>query len=150
MGLNRFSPKDIERAIENLNKVSKVKYQSNGAYGYTQLAVSIPNSSGCISTMSNGNTKKELYYQIQFVLDWIRNESSAHYNMNNCRHRDELNHFEGKKDISLIREYTDKKSNEKTYQCSCCRQEFTEIDFKQNHKPISYDTIRKKRDEYID
>jgi len=71
----RITQEMIDIAIDRLNKVSKCKYVSNNAYGYSQLSMQYPNSTG-ISDLSLGNTKSELYHQIHFLLDWISFENN--------------------------------------------------------------------------
>jgi len=136
----------LDHAIESLNSHSKCEYVTNDAYGYSQLAVHEPNSVGCISNMSLGNTKKELYYQIQFALDWIRKENDPKNHKDFCRHRGELNYFEGTKDMSLIDEYKDEKKKSVEYQCRGCHKKFSQPEFEQSHEPITYHQITEERD----
>lgn len=61
----RVTQKDLDQAIETLNKVSTVEFKPYNCYGYSQLNEA-KTGSNIYSTM--GCSKKELYYQIQFYL----------------------------------------------------------------------------------
>ena len=67
----------LNGAIERLNDITKCQYIPNDCYGYSQLAMKLPETSGAISSIyaAQGCTKKELYYQIHFYLDLIGKES---------------------------------------------------------------------------
>ena len=134
----RITDSDLQGALDRLNEVSKVNYVQNGAYGYSQLAHTLP-SQGGISTVSNGNTKKELYYQIQFALDILHNEKESRLNKFNCRHRDEFNRFEGKRDCTMISENVNHR-----FHCRACGQTVTEQDFKKSNIPITYELMKKQ------
>lgn len=71
----RVTQKMLDIAIDHLNSISKCKYVSNNAYGYSQLAMQHPNSTS-ISNLSLGNTKAELFYQIQFLNDYLTFEKN--------------------------------------------------------------------------
>ncbi len=139
----RITDSDLERALKRLNDVSKVNYEFNNAYGYSQLAHTLPNSGG-ISTVSNGNTKKELYYQIQFALDILHNDKESKINKFNCRHRDEFNRFEDKRDCSMIYVIKDDKKKTTRFYCRACGQDVTELDFKKSKIPITYEAMKKQ------
>ena len=94
---DRITESMLSHAIDRLNNATNNHYTQNNAYGYSQLAIKLPNTTG-ISNRSLGNTKKELYYQIQFALDILSDLKNPRYDMNLCTHKD------------LIRDYDNKKS----------------------------------------
>ncbi len=127
----RVSQSMLDAAIKRLNESSKCRYIPNDCYGYAQLAVQMPNSSG-ISNMSLGNTKSELYYQIQFLLDWISKEHNKEYHVKSCKHFDDFNMRDEFRDRGLIHEYKGK------YVCiSCTASKFTINEFNLNHKNMN-------------
>jgi len=139
----RITDSDLERALKRLNDVSKVNYEFNNAYGYSQLAHTLP-SEGGISTVSNGNTKKELYYQIQFALDILSNEKQKRFNKFNCRHRDEFNRFDGERDCTMIYVSKDDKRKTTTYHCRACGQNVSQQAYEKSKIPITYEAIKKE------
>jgi len=125
--MTRITQSMLDNAIKRLNQVSKGRYVPNDAYGYAQLAIQVPNSSG-ISNMSLGNTKAELYYQICFLLDWLSKEQNKEYHRKSCLHFDNFNMRGEIRDRGLIYDYKGK------YNCiSCNRTKFTKEDFDKNH-----------------
>jgi hypothetical protein len=68
--MRRITEKDLTFAIERLRAKTGLPFVRNDAYGYSQLAVSV-GEHGAISNVNAtlGNTKKDLYYQIQFCLE---------------------------------------------------------------------------------
>jgi hypothetical protein len=112
----RITQAMLDSAIERLNETTKRQFVQNDAYGYSQLAISLPNSTG-ISTMSLGNTKKELYYQIHFALEVLSKMENQEYDMAKCKHEDRNYNNEVS---SLIRDYGTKG---KKY-CISCHKEF--------------------------
>jgi hypothetical protein len=70
--MRRITERDVAFAIERLRKKTGLPLVRNDAYGYSQLAVSV-GEHGAISNVNAtlGNTKKDLYYQIQFCLEII-------------------------------------------------------------------------------
>ncbi len=127
----RITDSDLRRVIESLNSVSKVKYVQNDAYGYAQLAAHVPSSAGCISNMSLGNTKKELYYQIQFCLDWIGKEQNKSYHNALCVHYDNFNSPSEFRDRGLVHEY------DKKITCGSCGKKFDKAGLVENHLPTN-------------
>ena len=113
----RITQAMLDAAIERLNETTQRQFRQNDAYGYSQLAISLPNSTG-ISSISNGNTKKELYYQIHFALDVLEKMENPRYDMTKCKHQDTNSQNEVS---SLIRDYGTKG---KKY-CISCHKEFT-------------------------
>jgi len=132
----RITQSMLDFAIERLNENSKCVYVQNNAYGWSQLALGMPNSGGCINTLSNGNSKKELYYQITFLLDWLRYEKNQKNHKASCKHIDDFNRFEGKQNRSVSSEYNGK------YYCSGCRSYITKEEYEESIKPRSIDECR--------
>jgi len=129
---DRITQSDLDRVIKRLNDISKCRYAPNDAYGYAQLALQCPNSSG-ISNMSLGNTKSELYYQITFLLDWLSAEKNKANRKKSCEHFDNFNSRDEFRDRGLIYEYNHK-NDKKTYCCiSCHKTKFDVISYHNNH-----------------
>tara|TARA_R110000824_G_C15129574_1_gene668875 strand:- start:738 stop:947 length:210 start_codon:yes stop_codon:yes gene_type:complete len=55
----------LDGALERLARTSKVSIKSNNCYGYSQLMT----ADGYSLDATLGDTKKDLYYQIQFYLN---------------------------------------------------------------------------------
>ena len=134
----RITQSMLDSAIKNLNAVTKSMYVSNDCYGWSQLAAKSMNSGGGIHGLSHGNSKKELYYQIQFYLDIMRHEKDSRNWVKNCRHRDEFNSYDGKKNISVVSERDGK------FYCGGCEQEITKEDYIKSCKPITKTQLRKE------
>ncbi len=66
----RISQSNLDGALEKLNAVSKNKIKPYNCYGYSQLMTD--NGNTFYATL--GDSKKELYYQIHFLLDWLNLE----------------------------------------------------------------------------
>lgn len=126
----------LDFIIERMNENSKCFYEQNNAYGYSQLALAMPNSGGCINTLSIGNTKAELYYQVAFLLDWLNYEKDLTNHRKYCTHRDTFNRFGGKKDISVAHVYKDK------IYCSGCRKTITENEFDKSKVRVTFNQVR--------
>jgi len=61
----RVSQSMLDQAIETLNEVSKAKVKPRNCYGYYQLSHA---KTGNDIFSTNGCSKAELYYQMQFYL----------------------------------------------------------------------------------
>jgi hypothetical protein len=61
----RITQNMLDGALERLVRTSKVSIKTNDCYGYSQLRT----ADGYDLTATYGDTKKDLYYQIQFYLD---------------------------------------------------------------------------------
>ena len=61
----RITQNMLDGALERLARTSKVSIKSNDCYGYSQLMT----ADGHSLNATLGDTKKDLYYQIQFYLD---------------------------------------------------------------------------------
>ena len=61
----RITQNMLDGALERLARTSKVSIKTNDCYGYSQLMT----SDGYSLYSTQGDTKKDLYYQIQFYLD---------------------------------------------------------------------------------
>ncbi len=133
----------LENMIEQLNKISKCRYKLGGSYGMVHLEKCSMECTG-ISMVSQGNTKKELYYQLCTLLEWhhFERRSKQDY-VENCTHNDVFNLHGFKKgekhNTSHIREYNGK------YTCITCKKEFTKEEFEADQKPKSVEQLRKMR-----
>jgi len=70
----RIKMKDLENALERLNYYAKKKYTIEGAYGCVRL-VTEDRSRNITALM----TKRELYYAIQAIIEFILNERYGKY-----------------------------------------------------------------------
>ena len=61
----RITQNMLDGALERLVRTSKVSIKTNDCYGYSQLMT----ADGYSLDATLGDTKKDLYYQIQFYLD---------------------------------------------------------------------------------
>ena len=71
----RITQKDLEATLSLLNQNSKRVYRLGFSYGKVNLEVLEKGTS--INTVSVGNTKSELYYQLQTVLNYISREKKT-------------------------------------------------------------------------
>ncbi len=137
----------LELLIDQLNDISKCRYSLGGAYGGVNLQKKSMECTG-ISMLSDGNTKKELYYQLQMLLDWHSYEkrSKADY-VKNCTHHDifNLHSFkEGeKRQSSHINKYEEKGS--KYYQCITCNKKVSKAVYEASRIPKSHDELKNMR-----
>lgn len=79
--MTRITQKMLDNAIARLQAESNFKIVTNDCYGYSQLAAQYPNSTAERDLASSlGDSKKDLYYQIHFLLDWlsIQNDPTFH------------------------------------------------------------------------
>ena len=133
----------LEEMVQHLNDISKCRYKLGWSYGKVNLEQCSMECTG-ISTLSVGNTKKELYYQLRMLLDWhsFETRNKRDY-VDNCTHLDVFNIHNFKKgekrNVSHIHEYNGK------YTCSTCKKEFTEKQYKLNIVPKSAEQLRKMR-----
>ena len=68
----RVTQKMLDFAIERLQTHTKCKITTNDCYGYSQLAIELESGGIEMFDASHGDSKKDLYYQIQFCLDFLR------------------------------------------------------------------------------
>lgn len=61
---DRITQAQLDRAIERLVSESDIEIQTNNCYGYYQLMT----KDGHALDATYGDSKKDLYYQIQFYL----------------------------------------------------------------------------------
>ncbi len=137
----------LESLIESLNDISKCRYQLSGSYGYVGLQKMSMECTG-ISEISTGNTKKELYYQLQTLFNWKSAEKRSKMDyVKNCTHHDVFNihHFEKneKRDESHIRDY--ERKGKTIYECITCKKQFTKKQYEESHIPKDVETLRKMR-----
>ena len=62
--MRRITQKDLDRAIEELRSVTNLDIKPYNCYGYSQLRV----EDGSVIESTLGCTKKELFYQIRFLI----------------------------------------------------------------------------------
>lgn len=88
----RVTDSMIDAIIDRLNsnKKSNVLIVRKDAYGYSQVSVRYPNSTG-ESDLSLGNTKKELYYQLKLLEDWLGFNKRPELNIHKCTHKSDSN-----------------------------------------------------------
>lgn len=138
----RVTDSMLENLVERLNDISKCRYRLGGSYGYTSLEKCSMECTG-ISMVSQGNTKKELYYQLQLLFDWLNHEQNDVMDyIKNCTHHDVFNLHSIKNekiDASHIREYEGK------YTCLTCKKEFTKQEYEKSIIPKSAKQLRGMR-----
>ena len=139
----RVTDSNLESMVKQLNDISKCHYRLSGSYGKTDLEKNSMECTG-ISMLSQGNTKKELYYQLRMILDWHSFETrSIQDYVKNCTHHDVFNIHNFQKDEkrneSNIREYKGK------YICLTCQKEFSKKEYEKSIIPKSVEQLRKMR-----
>lgn len=130
----------LENVLKQLNSISKCRYKLAGSYGLTHLEKCSMECTG-ISSLSFGNTKKELYYQIRTLLDWHSFEKNSKQDyVKNCTHHDIFNIRNNEKiNASNIRLY----HNE--YRCLTCSKKFTKEQYEKSIIPKTSDELRSMR-----
>ena len=141
--MTRITQKMLDFQLEVLNDHSKCRYQIGSSYGHMNLELCSMECTG-IKSISMGNTKSELYYQL-LTLNSIHSEERTNKvdYVKNCTHLDtfNINHFEGeKKDVSHI--YKNPKGENI---CLCCKKVVSEAVSIESHKSRSSDELRKLR-----
>lgn len=139
----RVTDSMLRDMIDSLNSISKCKYALGGAYGKVSLEKNSMECTG-ISTISSGNTKAELYYQLSAILDYIRHEKNDKMDyVKNCTHHDvfNLHSFKDgeKRNSSHIREYDGK------FKCITCGKQVTKKVYEDSIIPKDVQTLRNMR-----
>lgn len=65
----------VENAIMRLANLTNLKLQTNDCYGYTQLGFARENGGISMIHATYGDSKRDLYYQIQFCLQVLEEMS---------------------------------------------------------------------------
>lgn len=68
--MRRITQKDLDMAIDQLRSVTNLDIKPYNCYGYSQLRL----EDGSVIESTLGCTKKELFYQIQFLMQVRRLE----------------------------------------------------------------------------
>lgn len=66
---DRITQSQLDKAIERLAEVTGLPITTYNAYGYSQLAVKVEGGGISMFSATYGDSKKDLYYQIEFALD---------------------------------------------------------------------------------
>jgi hypothetical protein len=137
----------LENLIESLNDISKCRYTLGGSYGRVSLQKMSMECTG-ISMISEGNTKKELYYQLQTLFNWKSAEKRSKMDyIKNCTHHDvfNLHSFDKneKRDESHIRDY--ERKGKTVYECITCKKQVSKDVWTKSHIPKDVETLRKMR-----
>lgn len=132
----------LDFKLAALNDNSKCVYTIGSSYGYYNLEKKSMQTTG-ISMISQGNTKKELYYQLCAILDVRRAEKFDKIDFKeNCQHLDTFNTHSfkdnEKRDMSHIREYEGK-----FYCLTCGKNDFTKKEYDNSHKPRTRQQLNK-------
>lgn len=119
----RITEKMLQYQLDILNDGSKCRYQIGSSYGRMNLEKCSMQTSG-ISSVSMGNTKAELYYQLQTLLSVRSSEKRDKIDyVKNCLHMDTFNlhSFKDneKREMTHIRESTDL-DGKFVYTCYTC------------------------------
>lgn len=69
--MQRVTQKMVDYAISRLAEKTKIKLQTNNCSGYTQLGFARENGGISMIDATYGDSKRDLYYQIQFCLQII-------------------------------------------------------------------------------
>ena len=147
----RITSRMLSFALERLNAGTKCKYKIGSSYGYYNLERASMECTG-IDSISMGNTKKELYYQIQTFLKIKEAEKNRKADfIKNCTHHDVFNlHYLKDNDMvnhGHIFKSEIKKKYQKliTYQCLTCKKFFRKSEYEENQRPKSRDELIKMR-----
>ena len=137
----------LESLLKQLNNISKCRYQIGHSYGLVHLEKCSMECTG-ISIVSQGNTKKELYYQLNTLLEWYNFEKRANHDyVKNCTHHDvfNLHSFKPneKRNNSHIHEYNGE------YVCITCNKKFTKEQYEQSIIPKTVEQLRDMRVEVL-
>ena len=143
----RITSRMLSFALERLNAGTKCKYKIGSSYGYYNLERASMECTG-IDSISVGNTKKELYYQIQTFLKIKEAEKNRKADfVKNCTHHDIFNlHYLKDNDMvnhGHIFKYELKGTT--VYQCLTCQKFFSKSEYEKNQKPKSRDELIKMR-----
>ena len=143
----RISEKDLLEIISDFCNETGVKFQLHCVYGAYGVQIRLPNSAGCVSDFIGLGTKKETFEKLQTIRRFFCNTDSR-FNRDKvalCQHRDSLNRYEGKKNVSVINHYTEKKRGKELdvfYCCGCGKTDLTQKDLKKSEIPITYRGLR--------
>ena len=147
----RITSRMLSFALERLNAGTKCKYNIGSSYGYYNLERASMECTG-IDSISMGNTKKELYYEIQTFLKIKEAEKNRKADfIKNCTHHDVFNlHYLKDNDMvnhGHIFKSEIKKKYQKliTYQCLTCKKFFRKSEYEENQRPKSRDELIKMR-----
>jgi len=77
----KITQRMLDLKIEELQKLSKCKIITNNPYSYFQLAIKLNHGISMFGS-TLGNTKKDLFYQIQFLIDWLKHEDDHKKGLN--------------------------------------------------------------------
>lgn len=141
--MSRITQSMLDFKIQALNDISKCRYSIGSSYGYYNLEKHSMECTG-ISMISQGNTKKELYYQLCVYFDILHAEKKAKADyVKNCTHLDVFNIHgmkEGeKRNMSHIREYNGK------FSCLTCQKQVKEAEFILSNVPRTRAELRALR-----
>ncbi len=119
----RITDKMLELQVEILNDWSKCRYRLGSSYGHVNLELCSMQTTG-IRSISLGNTKAELYYQLVTLNEIHSQEQNNKVDyVKNCKHLDTFNissfKDDEKRDMSHIRESTDL-NGKFVYTCYTC------------------------------
>lgn len=145
----RVSEKDLRDEIESFSEQTGVCFSPNFCYGSYGVQIMIPNSAGCVSDFIGLGTKRETYEELRTISQYFceTDKRFDKYKISKCMHRDSLNHYEGKKDVSVMHEYTQTKRGKeiKTYHCSAChRKDLIKQDYIKSKIPITWRGLKNK------
>ena len=146
----RVSEKDLKESIADFSETTGVRFELYCAYGSYGVNIMIPNSGGCVYTLIGLGTKKETFQELNMIQRYFCDTDKRFdkYKVSNCIHRDSLNHYEGKKNVSVLHSYTEKKRGKENtvYWCSACgnKNSLTEKDLKKSQIPITWRGLRKQ------
>lgn len=146
---DRISENELREKIDSLSEETGVRFTPNFCYGAFGVQIMIPNSAGCVTDFIGLGTKKETYHELNTIQRYLcKNDPRFEkYQISKCIHRDSLNRYEDKKDVSVMHEITKTKRGKEiiSYFCSAChRNDLTQKEFKKSHIPITFKGLRTK------
>lgn len=147
---NRVSERELIDTIDSLSEQTGVRFTPNFCYGAYGVQIMVPNSAGCVTSFIGLGTKRETYNELNTIKQYLcdNDERFKKYQVSKCTHRDSLNHYEGKKDKSVMHEITETNGRThkitKSYWCSAChRGDLTLKDFEKSKVPITFKGLQK-------
>ena len=147
MLMERITDRMLRFSLERLNDQTKCRYQIGRSYGYYHLERASMECTG-IDSVSMGNTKRELYYQIQTHLKIQEAEKNrkADY-IKNCSHYDVFNihHIKEGEKVKAGHIFEYELKGKTVYQCITCQKFFTKSEYETNQKLKSHDELIKLR-----
>jgi len=134
--MERITDRMLHFSLERLNDDTKCRYQIGRSYGYYHLERASMECSG-IDSVSMGNTKRELYYQIQTHLKIKEAEKNRKEDyIKNCSHYDVFNihYIKDNEKVKAGHIFKYESKGKTVYQCITCKKFFAKSEYETNQK----------------